>query len=126
MKDFKLEQYPKIATGFVLPDDSYFENLSEIINNKTILSTAKVISFYQKKTFWIQAIAAVFIIGIGIFFFEQKIASSQVIGEEYLVSESNISTEEIAEQLTEADIEHLEKSLIIHDKEAIENIEKYL
>ena len=126
MKDFNIETHQKIATGFTLPNDAYFENLSEIINKKTINKHAKVVLFYQKRIFWFQAFAAIFIIGLGIFFFEQKYASSQVLGIEYLVSESNISIEEMAEQLTEADIEHLEKRLIIHNKESIENIEKYL
>lgn len=126
MKDFNIETHQKITTGFALPHDAYFENLSEIINKKTIHKPLKVISFYQKKIFWFQAVAAIIIIGLGIFFIEQKHASSQVLGIEYLVSESNISIEEMAEQLTEADIEDLEKSLLICDKASIKNIEKNL
>lgn len=132
MKDFKLGENDKIASGFKAPD-SYFDGLSEKINLKLQHREPKLVPLYRKKNF-IYAAAAILILGLGITTYNaitiQTSVTDAVIIENYLASQS--STEEnLTELLDSEDIEKLDHYNL--DDQAVEdllarnaNLEQYL
>lgn len=115
MKDFKLDQIPKINSGFKVPD-GYFDDFDAKIIRQLPQNEAKIISIFRKSTFWIAA-AAVFIIGFSAVYFSQTNEALSVSNEDYLVLEENLNAEDFAEHLTENDILELENTLTTYDLE---------
>ena len=68
MNEFKLDNQPKIETGFKVPKD-YFDTLSEKITSKISSDNHDVISLYQRNKQQIYAVAAVLVLAINIIFF---------------------------------------------------------
>ncbi len=122
MKNFNLIDDPKIESGFVIPDH-YFDDFSNRLMTKINVSEPKVIPLFKLKKLWFGAAAAVFFIVIGIPILQNKFSTNAEITSEYLVCETNISAEEIAEHLTDEDFLNIEKSLQITDKETASYIE---
>ncbi|RXR19045.1 hypothetical protein EQG63_06255 [Flavobacterium amnicola] len=118
----------KIATGFKVPDQ-YFDSLEEKVMQKLPLETkeVKVISLWQRKSVWISSIAAVFLISLGtLYFFNQQDSTDLTISSDYLAYQSDITTEDIALQLTDEDITALESELTTFDSETETYINDYL
>jgi hypothetical protein len=65
MKNFKLDNQPKITSGFTTPDD-YFDTFSEKILAKLPKQEPKVISVFNYKKTWFFAAAAVLVIWLSI------------------------------------------------------------
>lgn len=67
MKPFKLEEEPKIKSGFKIPED-YFENfaskLAQNLPKEETQNETKVISIFRKRKTILLAIAAVLIVGL--------------------------------------------------------------
>ena len=63
MKTFKLENKPKIDTGFKTPDD-YFENFSIKMMEQLPASKPKVISIFQKRKSLILMAVAILILAL--------------------------------------------------------------
>jgi hypothetical protein len=126
MKRIDLENDKKIASGFKVPD-GYFEEIDEkIMNSISENNTIKVVSLFQKKKFWFSAIAAVFVLSFSIILFLSNNKNNTINADDYFAYESNISTYEIAEKLSDNDITSLEESLDLYAVETTENIEEYL
>lgn len=132
MKDFKLGENDKIASGFKAPD-SYFDGLTEKINLKLQHREPKLVPLYRKKNF-IYAAAAILILGLGITTYNaitiQTSVTDPIVIENYLASQS--STEDnLTELLDSEDIEKLDHYNL--DDQAVEdllarnaNLEQYL
>ncbi|MDI9311156.1 MAG: hypothetical protein QM535_13145 [Limnohabitans sp.] len=123
------ENNKKIATGFTIPEN-YFENIEDNIisqiNSKE--KSIKVVSFLQRKSVWISGIAATLIISLGTFFyFNQVETQNNISTKEYLAYSSDLSTYEIANELTDAEITKLENELVLLDKNETEKyVNEYL
>ena len=135
MKEFKLENEPKITTGFKAPD-TYFDTLQAKINQRIPEKETKVIPLLSRKRTWILAVAAVFIIGLSIPLFDyfndpvSDIDNASI--ENYLVNHAAVSDDDIVELLNEADIQQIKINISIDEKEledvltANSNLEEYI
>ena len=123
MKTFKINNEPKIETGFSIPD-TYFEDFSSKVMLKISKEETKTIALYPKRKILFYAAAAVLAIGLMIpvyNYFEnplQKIDDKSL--ENYLVDSSTILNDEFAYLLDNKDIEKVNIKLNIEDK-TIEN-----
>jgi len=123
MKDFKLDNHPKIATGFKTPE-GYFDTLYDRIElpSEPIIET-KVITFasYRKKMLY--AVAAVFVMAVSIPLITNALQSPKTTPlsnesiEDYLSYSRTVSAHEMAELLSYEDIQSLEVDLNIDNKE---------
>lgn len=123
MKDFKLDNHPKIATGFKKPE-GYFDTLYDRIElpSESIIET-KVITFasYRKKMLY--AVAAVFVFAVSIPLITNALQSQKTTTlsnesiEDYLSYSPTVSAHEMAELLSYEDIQSLEVNLNIDNKE---------
>lgn len=123
MKKFKLDNEPKIETGFKVPEE-YFSTLTDKVMEQLPLQEPKVIPLYKRRPVWLSA-AAVFalLLGISVFInFNTKPAllpDDNAI-ENYLVYQANIGTYELYQKLDDDDIAELEQSITLNNK-AIES-----
>jgi hypothetical protein len=118
----------KIPTGFVIPDN-YFDSLEEKIMQKlpTESKEVNVISFWKRKSVWLSSAAAIFLISLGtLFYFNQTETENLTISNDYLAYQNDITTEDIALQLTDEDITTLETELTSLDSETETYINDYL
>lgn len=125
MSEFKLDDQAKLSTGFKTPED-YFETLSHRVTAKVLQSESRVIPFYARKTTWIIAVAAVFILLLGLPFLsnnQQKIEqldSTEL--EEYVEHQALITDEDVAVLLDNESLENLVIDLKINEKELEETL----
>ena len=98
MKPFKLDNTPKIESGFKTPDN-YFENfqasLIEKLANEPIIEETKVISIFRKRKTILLAIAAVLTLALLIpVMYQSNIKNKDldsVTIENYLAEEGNLN-----------------------------------
>jgi hypothetical protein len=118
MNEFKLDNHPKIETGFKIPEH-YFDSLSENINARLQTDEPKVISFYIRYKKTIYAVAAVLVLALCIPFFipsTTKITDiEQNAIEDYISYNTKMTPYELAEYLDKEDIEKLKVDFEIHD-----------
>jgi hypothetical protein len=111
MREFKLDNHPKIETGFKTPEN-YFNTLSTNINQRLHRKEPKVISFYQRNKKVLFAVAATLVLALSIPFFMQqptKVSDlDHAIIEDYISYNTKITTYELAEFLDKEDIEKLQ------------------
>jgi hypothetical protein len=134
MKEFKLDNEPKITTGFKVPD-GYFERLENSVLHTITEKETPVYSLFTKRN-WIIAIAAVFVIALSIPIVNYMNASTSTIDqvqlETYLIEQSNLSEDDIVELLDEEKIQKIELELSVNTNELEEvlltnsNLEDYL
>ncbi len=123
MKTFKIDTEPKIATGFITPEN-YFENFSSKVLLEINKEETKIVSLNSKIKIWIYAVAAIFVLGLMIpiyNYFENplsKIDDNSL--ENYIVYSSSISDDDFAYLLDNNDIEKINIDLNVEDK-TIEN-----
>ena len=120
MKAFKLDDEPKIASGFKAPE-GYFDDFQSKVNQRLQEHETPVISLFAKRKTWILAVAAVFIIGLSIPLINYMNTSSTEIDkgtlENYLTNNADISNDEIVELLNESDIQKMKIDLKMDDQE---------
>ncbi|QSW88014.1 MULTISPECIES: hypothetical protein [Flavobacterium] len=124
MKEFKLENEPKIKSGFKTPDH-YFDTLSakvlEQINEKEV----KVIPLYKrKKVISIAAAAAIFIafmIPTANHYYKASKELDESTLETYLAYQSNLNQYDLIRELDTKDIDKLNKNVALED-ETLEDI----
>jgi hypothetical protein len=134
MKEFKLDNEPKITTGFKVPD-GYFERLENSVLHKITEKETPVYTLFTKRN-WIIATAAVFVIALSIPIANYMNVSTSTIDqvqlETYLIEQSNLSEDDIVELLDEEKIQKIELELNINTNELEEvlltnsNLEDYL
>jgi len=130
MKEFKINEKDKIKSGFTTPEN-YFEGFTDRLMvqlaKPEVKPDPKVIPLYKRMPGWLSA-AAVFIVLMtaGWFFLlnvqETENQPDDAAIETYLVYNTNASTYDIAQQLSQQDIDNLEASLAVSD----EAIKEYL
>lgn len=123
------ENTEKITTGFKIPEN-YFENFEDRIISKiqSEEKPVKVISLWQRRSIWISGIAATMILSLGAYiYFNELNTQNNITAQEYLAYSSDLSTYEIANELTDAEITKLENELVLLDKNETEKyVNEYL
>lgn len=117
MNEFKINKENKITSGFTTPE-GYFDDFSIDTNNRIILpkSRIKVISINTKR--WVTYVAAVLIIAFSIIFstkMEVNNSDDNVLMENYITNNSEISQYDLITLLDKKDIENLSVELNLND-----------
>ncbi|GAA3748768.1 hypothetical protein GCM10022422_36720 [Flavobacterium ginsengisoli] len=124
MKTFKLENEPKIKSGFKAPDN-YFDDFSEKVLQQLNEKEVKVIPFYKRKKTISLAAAAVIAFALLIPIANNYKASvndlDEATLENYLSYHSNISQYDLIQTLDDSDIEKLGNNVTLED-ETLEDI----
>jgi hypothetical protein len=133
MKEFKLDNEPKIITGFTTPD-AYFETFASKVIARMPDEQHKVIPLFSRKKTWIIAAAAVFIIALTVpvlNIYNSRIAAPDTAAlENYLATHA--SDDEISELLEVEDLQNIKISPQIEDKviedllSSDSNLEQYI
>lgn len=109
MKNFTLDNKPKIEPGFTVPEN-YFATLSEKINDKLPKETPKVIPLYKKKKVWMYSVAAIAVVSMSVLLVQQfntKPSLDSEFLENYISQNTTVSQDDIIELLEQEDIEKL-------------------
>lgn len=110
MKNFNLDNEPKIETGFTIPDN-YFNDFSEKVMQQLPSEKPKLISLYQSNKNWFLTAAAILIISftIPLYYFVQNNANEMNASEleSYIIEHSNVSQEDIIDLLDENDLKEM-------------------
>lgn len=117
MKEFRLDNEPKITSGFKTPD-CYFDDLSEKINANLPKNEPKVISIFQKRKTWMYGIAAVLAISLSVVFYQQSQSTETLDAEfleNYIARNTTVSEYDLLELLEKEDIEKIQIDLDIQD-----------
>ena len=126
MKEFDLENSEKIKSGFKVPE-GYFEDFESKIMQQLPQKEIAVVTLFAKKKFWFSAIAALFLIAISVGMYLNFSKTEKLTTDDYLLTfESSMTTDEIAEHLTEEDITKIEQSLHLYDSETAQYAKEYL
>jgi hypothetical protein len=135
MKDFKLDNEPKITSGFTMPED-YFDTFSERLLSQLPKQEPKVISFYSSKKTWYFTAAAILILMLSIPIYNNLTTRSEEVDsvtlENYLAYQSTISEEEIVNLLEQKDLDKMKLEFNVEDKDIEEalnsnsNLEQYI
>ncbi|MBF4493325.1 hypothetical protein IR010_12315 [Flavobacterium sp. MR2016-29] len=124
MKAFKLENEPKIKSGFKTPDH-YFDDLSAKVLQQIDKREVKVIPFYKRKNVISMLAAAVVVIALMIPIVNNYNATSKELDEDtletYLSYQSNLNQYDLIQNLDTTDIQKLNKNVAIED-ETLEDI----
>jgi len=122
MKTFKLENKPKIESGFKIPEH-YFENFSVEMMAQLPKNETKVISIFQKRKSLVLMIAAVLVLALMIPFFAPSSTNTKEIDaeelENYITYQSNVTQYDLISVLESEDINNIHTSIALED-EAIE------
>lgn len=130
MKNFNLENEPKIETGFTIPED-YFNDFSEKVMQQLPSEKPKVISLYQSNKNWFLTAVAILIVSFTIptYYLVQnnknEVNASEL--ESYILDHSTVSQDDIVDLLDENDLKEMNVDYNLEDisSEAIdlENID---
>lgn len=124
MKAFKLENEPKIKTGFKTPDH-YFDDLSAKVLQQINEREVKVIPIYKRKKVLSLVAAAAIIIAMMIPVVNNYNATSKELDEAtletYLSYQSNLNQDDLIKELDTKDIDKLNKSVAL-EQETLEDI----
>ena len=133
MKDFKLDNEPKITSGFT-PTEIYFTDFSTKVMQQLPKEEPKVISFWARNRSWMYASAASLVVALSIPMMNLLDNNTEEIHaieiENYLTYHSDLTDDEIVEYLDEEDLKNIpiESSIesetieeILYDEADIEN-----
>ncbi len=124
MKTFKLENEPKIKSGFKTPEH-YFDDFSEKVLQQLNEKEVKVIPFYKRKKTFSLAAAAVIGFALMIPIVNNYRATSNDLDEAtletYLSYQSNLNQYDLIQKLDDSDIEKINNDITLED-ETIEDI----
>lgn len=125
MKAFKLENEPKITTGFKTPDH-YFDDFSaKVLQQINETKEVKVIPIYKRKKVLSMLAAAVVFIGLLIPIVNNYNNTSKELDEAtletYLSYQSNLNQDDLIKELDTKDIDKLGKSVAL-EQETLEDI----
>ena len=124
MTEFKLNNEPKIESGFKTPDH-YFENFSEKMMLELAKEEPKVISFFQKRKKILMMVAAVLVIALMIPILNVSPTSTKELDdatlENYLSYQSNINQYDLINALEAEDINTIKTTIALEDN-TIEDI----
>lgn len=119
MKKFKLENEPKIETGFNTPDH-YFESFSIKMMQQLPVSESKVISIFQKRRNVLFMVAAILVLALMIPFFYNTFTNTKELDstalENYITYQSNVNQYDLISALETEDINKIKINMTIEDK----------
>lgn len=126
MKAFKLENEPKIKTGFKTPEH-YFDDFStKVLQQISEKKEVKVIPIYKRKKVLSIAAAAAVVITLMIPVVNNYNNTSKELDEDtletYLSYQSNLNQDDLIQKLDTKDIQQLSKNVAIGDEETLEDI----
>jgi len=124
MKTFKLDNEPKIESGFKTPEN-YFDNFSARVMEQLPKEEPKTISLFSKRKTWLYAAAAILVLALTIPVFHTNFSSrsseiDETTLENYISYHSTVSDADLVNLLDEKDIQKININLNIDDK-LIEN-----
>lgn len=123
MKTFKLENEPKIETGFKTPEH-YFENFSIKIMEQLPNNEPKVISIFQKRKNTFVLVAAVLVLALMIPILNPSTENSKDLDdiaiENYITYQSNVNQYDLINALESKDINTINSGIVLED-DAIED-----
>lgn len=123
MKTFKLENEPKIESGFKTPEN-YFDTFSARVMQQLPEEEPKVISLFSRRKTWIYAAAAILVLALTIpvynNFYGRPAEIDAATLENYIAYHSTVSDTDLVNLLDEKDIQKINIDLNIDDK-VIEN-----
>lgn len=135
MKEFKLDEMPKIKSGFKTPEN-YFDAFSEKILAQLPEEKPKIIPLFGSRKKLLFAVAAVLIVALSVPLFNTSSSNNpdldQQTLEDYIAQNTRISENDILELLEKEDIEKLNLDYLIPDKNVEdvlstnENLEQYI
>ncbi|MBF2709295.1 hypothetical protein [Flavobacterium soyangense] len=135
MKTFKLENEPKIKTGFTTPEN-YFEDFSAKMMQQLPKKEPKIISLFARKKTWLYTAAAIVIMALTIpvynYFYSNSAEIDDVTLENYITYHSTVSDEDIVNLLDEKDIQkmnidfNIEEKTIENELSTNKNLEQYI
>jgi hypothetical protein len=124
MKAFKLENEPKIESGFKTPDH-YFDHFSAKVLEQLPENEPKVISIFQKRKTVIMMVAALLILALMIPIYTGISTNSKELDEttleNYLAYQSNLNQYDLISELETEDITKMQPVSSPEDK-VIEDI----
>ena len=135
MKEFKLDEMPKIKSGFKTPED-YFDAISEKMVAQLPEEKPKTILLFSLRKKLLFAVAAVLVVALSVPIFNTLSSNNpdldQQTLEDYIAQNTRISENDILELLEKEDIEKLNLDYQIPDKNVEdvlstnENLEQYI
>lgn len=124
MKTFKLENEPKIQTGFKIPEN-YFDDLSIKIMEQLPASEPKVISIFKKRKSLILMAAAILILALMIPILNNLSTTKKELDsttlENYITYQSNVNQYDLISVLESEDITNMNTSIVLEDQ-AVEDV----
>lgn len=135
MKDFKLDNEPKITSGFTIPD-GYFDTFSEKVLAQLPKKETKVVSIFSSRKTWYYAAAAMLVLMLSVPLYNKYSTNMEEIDsatlENYIAYQSNISQDEIVDLLEQEDLDKMKLELNVDDQEIEDalnsnsNLEQYI
>lgn len=124
MKTFKLDNSPKIESGFKTPEN-YFDTFSARVMQQLPKEEPKTISLFSKRKSWIYAAAAVLVLALTLpvvytNFYRSSPEIDEATLENYISYNTSISDTDLVNLLDEKDIQKIDIGMNIEDK-TIEN-----
>jgi hypothetical protein len=120
MKQFKLDNEPKITSGFTFPE-TYFDTLESKVIQRLPEKETPIYSLFTKRKIVLFAIAAVFIIALSIPIVNIMTVKTsevdEVVLENYLTQQADISDDDIAELLDDENIKQIKIDVHIDNSE---------
>jgi hypothetical protein len=124
MKTFKLENEPKIESGFIVPEQ-YFDDFSKKVLSQLPEENTKVIPLFQKRKTLFLSAAAVLVVGLLLPIYNQFTTNSDEIDittlENHLTYQSNLNSYDLISELDDEDLTKLGTTIGLKD-ETIEDI----
>ncbi len=125
MKPFELNNQPKIATGFTVPEN-YFDDFSKKMQTRILEEKPSQKIFFLQAKNWAYAAAAVLVIGISIPFFNNEttaVTTPDVAAiDNYISNEAVISEDEMIGFLDVKDIKKMSVAFDIQTKDMEEEL----
>lgn len=135
MKNFKLDNEPKITSGFTVPD-GYFDTFSDRVLAKLPKQEPKVISIFGSKKTWYFAAAAILILMLSISFYIKYSQNQEELDaatlENYIAYHSTVSEDEIVDLLDKEDLEKMKVEFNLQEEDVEDilstntNLEQYI
>ena len=124
MKTFKLDNEPKIESGFKTPEN-YFDAFSARVMQQLPKEQPKTISLFSRRKTWIYAAAAILVLGLTIpvvynNFYNNSPEIDAATLENYISYNTSISDTDLMNLLDEEDIQKMDIGMNIEDN-TIEN-----
>lgn len=118
MKEFKLDNEPRITSGFTTPD-GFFDTFSEKVLAQLPEEEPKIISLFSSRKTWYYAVAAILVLMLSIPLYtrystyQEKIDSATL--ENYIAYQSSISEDQIVDLLEQEDLDKMKIELNVDD-----------